>query len=138
MYLSVNFFKNLMKIKKFSKISLQIADWMNMTIMHPSVVVNAANKWCLNEFGESFEAPVTELKYLPRTSAVTNNPNQKFITLVHWLKSPKLVWHEFTSVESSHLYYKEESDKFWWLQQASWLHYWPSWLAVDSQLSYLL
>ena len=23
------------------------------------------------------------LKYLPRTSAVTNNPNQKFITLVH-------------------------------------------------------
>ena len=51
-----------MKIKKFSKISLQIADWMNMTIMHPSVVVNAANKWCLNEFGESFEAPVTELQ----------------------------------------------------------------------------
>ena len=59
------------------------------------------------------------LKYLPIpwTSAVTNNPNRKFITLVHWLKSPKLVWHEFTTVESSHLYYKEESDKFWWLQQ---------------------
>ena len=35
---------------------------MNMTTMHQSVLVNAANKWCLNEFGESFEAPVTELQ----------------------------------------------------------------------------
>ena len=33
-----------------------------MTTMHQSVLVNAANKWCLNEFGESSEAPVTELQ----------------------------------------------------------------------------
>ena len=34
------------------------------------------------------------LKCLPRICAVTNNPNQKSITLVHWLKSPILVWHK--------------------------------------------
>ena len=43
------------------------------------------------------------LKYLSRTCAVTNNPNRKFNTLVHRLKSPKLVWHEFTTVASSYL-----------------------------------
>ena len=46
---------------------------------------------------------VWHLKYLSRTCAVTNNPNRKFITLVHRLKSPKLVWHEFTTVASSYL-----------------------------------